>query len=304
MLLLRMRCGLGNQMFQYAAVRALAQRLGCAFAYTGDRVKWTSHLRLALQRRRPLVLAPRFDLDQWFLLGGSGRWANQWQVQRFRLRYGFVPKQYVEPIIDCGSSIRELTRFDPAFFDVNPGTEILGFFQSESYFRDCRHLVKSWFTPQPQFVQAARVAAQSTGVPEEQRCCIHVRRGDYLSMRNGGASDGWALPRTYYDNALATLPRGLKFVVVTDDPEWARDEFSALAPQIFSHRDQSIIDLLILAECRVNIIANSSFSWWGAYLNDQPGREVLFPKHFLGWAFQTELPQGISVAEWKAIPAL
>lgn len=302
MLLLRMKCGLGNQMFQYAAARSQAERLGCALAYTDYAVKWTSHVRLWATCQRRLIMAPRFDIDRWFELGGESPWVNQLRLQQFRLRYGVRPGQYQEPTIKLPLNIRELTRFDVEFFQIRPGCEINGFFQSESYFADRREQVRSWFQAKPEFLSKARAAADQTGVSPDKRCCLHVRRGDYLQMRNGDANEGWALPRSYYQNALARVPTGMKFVIVSDDPDWAREEFRSLNPIVFCHKSLAVIDLLILSECRVNVIANSSFSWWGAYLNSQPGREVLYPCHFLGWAVETELPLGISVAGWTDIP--
>lgn len=301
MILTRIQCGLGNQMFQYAAGRTLAERLGCAHAYTQMRLKWTSHLRLGLTGRRLLLRAPAFEFERYFLLDGDTATKNQLRLQWFRLRYGLTARQYVEPLAPTPGVIRELTQYDPSFHSLGPGTELQGFFQSESYFAGHQNAVRRWFQPRPELLAQAQAVAANCGADPDRRCCIHVRRGDYLTMRNGGAPDGWALPVSYYRRALERIPSGTRMMVISDDPVWAREQFASLNPWIASHPHGAIVDMLLLTQCRYNIIANSSFSWWGSYLNPMPEKQVFYPKHFLGWAFQSELPVGISVADWTAI---
>lgn len=305
MLLLRMQCGLGNQMFQYAAARSQAERLGCGLAYTPlrDPLRWTTRLRLALTQPTRHLLVPPFAIERCFTLGGDSRAANQLRVLSFRCRHGFRPRTYREPHAPSPGDILDLTQFDPAFFAVRSGTEVSGFFQSERYFADRRDRVRSWFEPRPGLAARAREIAEWTGVPPERRCCIHVRRGDYLAMRNGDAPEGWALPPAYYERALAHVPSGTRCIVVTDDPAWVRERLGRLDPLICSCADAPVVDMLLLGQCRFNIIANSSFSWWGAYLNRQPDPRVLYPRHFLGWAFGTELPVGMAVPGWTAVDA-
>lgn len=305
MLLLRMQCGLGNQMFQYAAARCQAERLSCGLAYAPPHVslRWTTRLRLALTEPQRHLLVPPFALERWFTLGGASRTANQLRVLAFRFRHGLRPRTYREPHAPSPGDILDLTEFDPAFFQVRSGTEVSGFFQSERYFADRRDRVRAWFEPRPGLVDRAREIAERTGVGPERRCCIHVRRGDYLAMRNGGAPEGWALPPAYYERALEQVPSGTRCIVVTDDPAWVRERLGRLDPLICSAADAPVVDMLLLGQCRYNIIANSSFSWWGAYLNRQPESRVFFPRYFLGWAFQTELPVGMAVPEWTAVEA-
>jgi hypothetical protein len=303
MLLLRMQCGLGNQMFQYAAARCQAERMGCGLAYAATREawRWTTRLRLAVTRPSRHLFVPPFEFERWFTLGGAFPAKNQLLVPAFHARYGLRPRTYREPLAESPGDILDLTTFDPAFFTVRPGTEVSGFFQSERYFADLRDEVRSWFEPKPGLVERARAVAEQTGVGPERRCCIHVRRGDYLAMRNGGAADGWALPPSYYERALEQLPTGLRYVVISDDPGWARRHLGRLEPVVSSRAEAPIVDMLLLGQCRFNIIANSSFSWWGAYLNKQPDARVFFPKYFLGWAFRTELPGGVAVPGWTAV---
>jgi hypothetical protein len=101
---------------------------------------------------------------------------------------------------------------------------------------------------------------------------MHVRRGDYV--KHAGFVQLW--DTDYYDRAMAMFP-GMRFLVVSDDIEWCRQRF--VGPQFeFPSGTTEIEDLNLMASCHHNIIANSSFSWWAAYLNPNPNKIVVYPK--------------------------
>jgi hypothetical protein len=131
---------------------------------------------------------------------------------------------------------------------------------------------------------------------------VHFRRSDYLTQRNalGHPHLGWALPIGYYREAFAQLPNGLRFAVFSDDPVFARNVISAADPWVSPGTDAET-DLFLMASCRHMIIANSSFSWWAAWLNRSANKVVLAPKHHIGWFINTWCPGGIDVPTWKYI---
>ena len=138
---------------------------------------------------------------------------------------------------------------------------LVGYWQSERYFADVRDDLLEMFTP--------RVA--DTSVPAD--VAIHVRRGDKLTSRWIGIAD-----EDYYDKAIAGFRRHLgnpTFAVWSDDPDWATEFFPA---EFTVHPvGDAVGDLYAMSRCRHQIIANSTFSWWAAWLNTNPDKRIIWP---------------------------
>lgn len=127
-------------------------------------------------------------------------------------------------------------------------------------------------------------------IDEVLTCSIHVRRSDYLNP--GTKEYHGVLPIEYYEDAAISLygtrfsgePK-VVFLVFSDDIEWCKKEF--INPNIyFVEGNEDVIDLFLMAKCNDNIIANSSFSWWGSYLNKNPNKKVVAPKNWFAAAPQ------------------
>lgn len=141
-------------------------------------------------------------------------------------------------------------------------TQLNGYFQSELYFKDFREeIIKAFripWKPRPGFVS------------------IHVRRGDYLQF----ADKHPPVTEEYLCKAIAKFP-GWKFLVFSDDMTWCREHF--LGSQFeFAEKNNALNDLSLMAGCEHHIIANSSYSWWGAWLNRNPDKIVIAPKVWFG----------------------
>jgi Glycosyl transferase family 11 len=111
---------------------------------------------------------------------------------------------------------------------------------------------------------------------------LHVRRGDYVTLGDHGLCD-----QAYYEAALARITEGLEgeptVFVFSDDPLWARDNLPLPFNKVvvdFNGPETDFEDMRLMSLCRHNIIANSSFSWWAAWLNANPGRRVAGPAHW------------------------
>ena len=129
---------------------------------------------------------------------------------------------------------------------------------------------------------------------------IHMRRGDYSRQKEGlgKTGQGWLLPMSYYCDALAQIPGDIGLAVFSDDPSWAARQFSHRNCWI-SRDNSAVVDMFLIAHCRWNVIANSSFSWWAAWLNMRSDKIVLAPKYHLGWRIGRWYPGGIEVAGWN-----
>lgn len=151
--------------------------------------------------------------------------------------------------------------FDPSIFNAKDGTYIHGFFQTDKYFEGFEDKVKEWFKIEPLVI-------------EENTCYIHLRGTDYYK--------GWPyLPVQYYAGAMHEMfkfePR-IKFKVVTDDRKAAKEYFPEF--EVISGND--VFDFTLMMSADHLIIANSSYSWWAAYLNEN-AKIIMAPKRWFNY---------------------
>ena len=178
---------------------------------------------------------------------------------------------------------------------LSEDTTYFGYFQSERFFSAVRDDVRSSFRMLPRHVQTFR-ARYGMLVATDYVCC-HMRRTDYHTF-----AGGVALPMSYYKSALAHIrPRaGTPIVFVGDDLEEARATFSDCDGARFEHNDEAI-DLQLLGHAATVIVSNSSFAWWGAWLNARPGKRVFAPRHWLGYGFGWEYPPRVIPDDWQQV---
>ncbi|RKF16296.1 alpha-1,2-fucosyltransferase [Roseovarius spongiae] len=253
--------GAGNQLFQYAAGRALADHLGCALALdsryvAASRDRGDAFAHFAQARFRRDVALPPAKSD------GMVRYAL-WRA------LGRDPRIFRE----------RRQGFDPVFFDLKPGTYLHGYWQSPRYFAQIEDQLRrdlAFTTPlDPANAEmAARIDAAALPV------ALHVRRGDYV------AGDSYAAcPPDYYRRAAARIAEGASAAptcfVFSNDPGWARANLAlGLETVIVDINDEATghFDMALMARCAHNVIANSTFSWWGAWLNPNADKTVIAPR--------------------------
>ncbi len=284
MLMLKMIAQTGNNMFQYAACKSLALKKGYEFAFRGGK---------------------KGALHDYFVLDGETRPGMLVSDMRYRMmtfgrKKEFRPnnKRYEHGIVaEC---------FDPRFYEVEDWTTLKGFFQSPEYFGWNRGNILKWFTPRDEYLACLEDMERNIACDMEKRCCIHIRRGDYVRMDKDEQQEGngWVLPLSYYIEAVSLLPEDIFYIVVCDDKDVASRMLGFIKNKLIVHNAPDIVDMLLFTRCKYNIIANSSFSWWGAWLNDMEGKLVIAPKYHLGWPSRVWFPDRISVAEWEYIDVL
>jgi len=157
------------------------------------------------------------------------------------------------------------------------------FFQSEKFF----DLDKLDFEIKKKYVDNAKIFMNS--MPKEATpAFVHVRRGDYVYEKYLD-SRGIDLPLTYYSKAMSIIETHVTnpfYIFLTDDKEFVRCCFKHITNKIISNNDEGT-DLAIMSLCEYGICANSSFSWWGAYLMKNK-KLVIFPKYWYGWKQKVE----------------
>lgn len=171
----------------------------------------------------------------------------------------------------------------PYFNTKNDVLDISGYRQSYRYFDNFKSEIVRLFTPIHHFDKT------------EELCSIHVRRTDYLNLPDHHPTQSMA----YYEKAME-LSKCNKFIVLSDDISWCKNNFKGNQFE-FSEGNPNYIDLAIMAKkCSSNIICNSSFSWWGAYLNQNPYKIVIAPQNWFGYKLPHNT-QDLCPPEWIKI---
>ena len=280
--------GLGNQMFQYAAGKALAERHGVALALDLSGFKDYA-LRSFLLDRLLIPEAIASSAQAQSLQKPEANFARaRWKarIDRLLINAG-MPKltpsmnEYREPHF----------HYDPAFEALGPQTSLFGYFQSERYFKSIAGSLRDWLAPSEPLGPAAAAALKQI---EASRLpvSVHVRRGDYL--KPGTIEYHGILGEPYYREALARLEAGVgpdaELFVFSDDAAAAEQALNFVPKSRLNHvcgdLERPWEDMALMARCRHHVIANSSFSWWGAWLNRSPDKVVVAPR---AWFAPTEL---------------
>ena len=264
-ILLRPVGGLGNQMFQYAAARALALRTG---ACVGLDLSW-----FGTDPERQYALGPfAIKAD---ILDRPLRNNDTHLLARITRHLRIVYASKETPIFREASF-----RYDPRIEKVSPPVILDGYFQSETYFAAYRTQISAEFSvQQPPSLAASHLLDQ---IANSDAICLHVRRGDYISNPKANAYHG-TCSLDYYRQGLVFVSQGLDnphCFVFSDDPGWVRENFKADLPTTvvdIHHPGQAHEDLRLMAACLHFVIANSSLSWWGAWLGARAGKKVVAP---------------------------
>lgn len=174
--------------------------------------------------------------------------------------------------------------YDPAFNSLPDHTYLRGYWQSEKYFKQIGDQLRTELTrPEP-------VDETNRQLMEETAACdsvsLHIRRGDYVSNAKTSKVHG-TCSLEYYRNAASHIAEKTgsepTFFVFSDDPEWTKQNLKLPFPMKFvTHNpiEDPWLDLQLMTSCDHHVIANSSFSWWGAWLNDKSQKIVVAPERW------------------------
>lgn len=273
MIIVRLKGGLGNQMFQYAAGR-----------------------RLSLARGVPLKL----DLS-WFSSVMPGETVRSYQLWPFLIQEDFATGEeianLISPINCLGKILRRLKfhrhrnvlrekhfHFDPRVLDVGDDVYLDGYWQSEKYFADTAETIRKDFSFNAPLNPAN--ASFAGRIRSTVAVSVHIRRGDYVSSRNASSLHDCCQPEYYRLAAeyLASRTSNPHFFVFSDEIQWARENISFPYPTDYvdcNLPDKPYLDLRLMTLCRHHIIANSTFSWWGAWLCDSDHETIIIaPKRW------------------------
>lgn len=267
MITVRLHGGLGNQLFQYAAARALALRLGTEVQLDGraaaaEEKTWLHpalhHFNVAVSE--PNALPPLKSRPLAYAL---------WR------RFGRSPRFLREQGLGLNAPV----------LSAPDDTYLHGYFQTEKYFKDqaaqIRRDLEIITPPSAQNSDALDLVAKTP-----HATAVHLRRGDYVASAKAADTHG-SVGQAYYTAALSKLAEELgatpQVFVFSNDPAWCEQSLDLPFPfKVFGHNgpDQHYEDLRLMAACEHHVIANSTFSWWGAWLGASPTQRVFAPSQW------------------------
>jgi hypothetical protein len=285
MIIIQMSGGLGNQMFQYALYMKLTAM--------GREVKFDDITEYRHDDARPIMLSvfgidyPRATWDEIIALTDGSLKISQ------RVRRRLFGRKSLE--------LREKdVNFDPNLLEYDPAY-LTGYFQSWKYFADIAAEVRKAFTfPDRAAMNLPadldqRIGTHQYMIKHTESVSVHIRRGDYLSADE---VYGGICTEAYYSAAIAYMQKkhpDAAFFFFSNEIKWARkwlekrymkpgeDELDpryCLIEETTEHT--GYLDMMLMSKCKHHILANSSFSWWAAYLNDSPEKIVIAPDRWQG----------------------
>lgn len=182
--------------------------------------------------------------------------------------------------------------FEYRSIPYNKNLTLYGYFQSEKYFN--KQLVLDLFDISENIKK--HIYLNHNQIFKNNTCSIHVRRGDYLLLSHNHT----IRTMDYYNEAIKQIPKNTKFLIFSDDMLWCKQNFIG-EQYVFIENQEDYMDLYMMSQCDYNIIANSSFSWWGAWLNQNPEKIVIAPKQWFGTALQHYNIKDLIPTTWKQI---
>lgn len=262
--------GLGNQMFQYAAGRRLVEKLG---------VK----LKLDIEVFKDYTLRKYelgvFNIQECF--------ATVEEIETLTVaKRGIVEKVldrlFKRPIrLPSGYIAEKYFVFDPSILQLQDQVYLDGYWQSEKYFTEIETVIREEFTIK--HPQTDKNKALSDSIKSSDSVSVHIRRGDYVNNPDTNSLHG-VCGIDYYQRCIdfiITKVVNPHFFIFSDDPEWVKNNLKIeYESTVVEHNgtEKCYEDLLLLSQCKHHIIANSTFSWWGAWLSENPEKIVIAPK--------------------------
>lgn len=266
MKVVEIRGGLGNQMFQYAFYLALKHKYQDVFCDINQFEHYDYILHNGYELGTVFALKPELiSIEQQKAMFGRNKLLR-------RLAFKWFHK-YKQVVIEKGLG------FSPRYLQDYTEVFLRGYWQSEKYFLDVKKVVRETFC----FSQLTEKNAETlSNLANYNLISVHVRRGDYVNhpLYKGICT------LDYYQKAIAYMSQYVDnpyFIFFSDDPKWCQQQFQMRNMCIvdWNTGENSYQDMQVMSLCQHNIIANSSFSWWGAWLNNHVAKIVIAPKKWL-----------------------
>lgn len=175
----------------------------------------------------------------------------------------------------------------------NANVRLCGYFQSEKYFKKYSSEIIDFFSPTEEI--ESDIFKKYEKLLNLNTVSVHVRRGNYVDL----STHHYNLSLLYYKNAIEYF-KDSTFLIFSDDIKWCKNNFIG-ENFIFIENQIDTYDLYLMSFCKNHIIANSTFSWWGAYLNKNKNKKILYPNKWFGPAYSEWITDDIFPEDWICI---
>lgn len=267
MIITKLTGRLANQMFQYAIGRALSIKNNAEFKLDLYSFKEPPYWPYIINRFN-IVINPAEEKEiKWFK-------KYHWKKGKIWFWYNRIianRKRYAD---------ERQFHFDPWILTLNDNVYLDGYWQTEKYFKDVEDVIRKDFSLRnPLSEQSKSFELQ---IKEVEAVSLHVRRDEMVSNKRINDWHG-VCSVEYYNQAITEIIKRVKnphFFLFSDDPTWTKENIKPPLPATYMpyNTEHPEEDLYLMSTCKHHIIANSTFSWWGAWLNTNKSKVVIAPK--------------------------
>ena len=281
--------GLGNQMFQYAIAKSIAKKRNDIFKMDVNFY--------------PKQTLRKYELDFFNL---KENFATNEEIEAIKGKVTFFSKlkKRLGYSNNHKSFFQEkaLSTFDKDVFEYNDNVYLDGYWQNEKYFIDIKNDIYKDFTLKNEIsIEAKRYLYL---IQNSKSVSIHIRRGDYIQNVHTNNVHGICAIE-YYEQAVSYITKRVDspyFYIFSDDIAWCKENFNFIENKLYIDETKSAFDdLELMKNCQHNIIANSTFSWWAAWLNENNNCIIICPKNWFANTKMQEESKDILPKAWVKI---
>lgn len=277
--------GLGNQLFQYAmAYKVAKQNNSQLYLQTGFykyNNLWCKVLNKPKHNLRTCILQ-NLKIKNSIIDTSSLAYINQMILKKYLNRKYISTKGIQIPFVTEDLSHCRDYQEDKLKYIAKSGAYIEGYWQNYNYFNDILDDIREAFQANYEFDN--EVKSLFNDIRSTNSVGVHIRRGDFVSL-------GWDKGLDYYQEGIRQIKKihsDAKVFIFSDDKAWVIDKFSKydnFTCVDINTKNKDLDEFLLLKECKHQIISESTFGWWAAYLNNNPGKKVFVPKDAVGKIF-------------------
>ena len=275
MVIVKIWGGLGNQMFQFAAAKALSEKNNVLLKL--DISHFNKTVSGEARRKYRLDIFPNIKEE----------FASPTEIKKMLPRFKMnlinkVYKNFNQKILNFNKSYKVERSFSYSEINLhdNKSAYLDGYWQAEKYFNIEPNLIKKIFCLD-YLDSNTSLKSYVKKIKETTSVSIHVRRGDYVTNRYTNSHHG-VIKSNYYAESIKNIVQltseDLTFFIFSDDIDWCKKNIKISYEHVYITTPEDYFDLYLMSICKHNIIANSSFSWWAAWLNKYDKKVVIAPE--------------------------
>ena len=286
MIVINLRGGLGNQMFQYAFARYLS-------------IINNAELKLDISS---------FENYEWHTYGlnafhiSENILSHSEKNNFLKTNDSFLKRKFKNIFFRNIEVVEKNIMYNEKYKILKDPLYLTGYWQSEYYFKDIEDIIRNDFSFK--FEPSHKNFTYLENIKNENSVSLHIRRGNYENDPNVNKVHG-TISMNYYENAIELITSKILdpiFYIFSDDINWSKNYLKIKYPTNFiDFNDLDYEDLRLMSNCKHHIIANSSFSWWAAWLNPSRNKIVISPKIWFKDEYLNSLTSNLIPKEWYRI---